>query len=101
MRALQAQGVRSIDVGCMQVNLMHHPNAFTSLEAAFDPTINALYAAASSIRCTASAEAGCRPAAAYHSQTPAIGADYQRRVLVRWDHQGREFGLPATSDGVS
>jgi hypothetical protein len=30
--ALQAQGVHSIDVGCMQVNLMHHPDAFTSLD---------------------------------------------------------------------
>ena len=45
VRAVQAQGVRSIDVGCMQVNLMHHPNAFASLDAAFDPTANALYAA--------------------------------------------------------
>src|SRR3954451_5425840 len=26
VRALQAEGVRSIDVGCMQVNLMHHPD---------------------------------------------------------------------------
>src|SRR4051794_15299301 len=25
VRAMQARGVRSIDVGCMQVNLMHHP----------------------------------------------------------------------------
>ena len=25
VRALQAQGVRSIDIGCMQVNLRHHP----------------------------------------------------------------------------
>ena len=26
VQALQARGVRSIDVGCMQVNLMHHPD---------------------------------------------------------------------------
>ena len=45
MRAVQAQGVRSIDIGCMQVNLMHHPNAFATLDAAFDPLANALYAA--------------------------------------------------------
>src|ERR1700742_324258 len=30
-QAMQARGVRSMDVGCMQVNLMHHPNAFASL----------------------------------------------------------------------
>ncbi len=41
---LQSQGVRSIDVGCMQVNLMHHGSAFSSLEEAFDPGANARYA---------------------------------------------------------
>src|SRR3984885_12661954 len=45
VHALQARGVRSIDVGCMQVNLMHHPGAFNSLEQAFDPMANADYAA--------------------------------------------------------
>ncbi len=96
VRALQAQGVRSIDVGCMQVNLMHHPNAFASLEAAFDPTVNALYAARFLNSLYGIGGSWVQAAAAYHSQTPAIGADYQRRVLARWDHQGREFGVPAT-----
>ena len=43
--ALRAQGVRSIDVGCMQVNLLHHADAFASLDEAFDPASNAHYAA--------------------------------------------------------
>ena len=33
VRAMQARGVQSIDVGCGQINLMHHPNAFPNLEA--------------------------------------------------------------------
>src|ERR1700722_5971008 len=37
VRAMQARGIRSIDVGCGQINLMYHPDAFPSLEAAFDP----------------------------------------------------------------
>ncbi len=41
VRNMQARGVRSIDVGCGQVNLMHHPDAFPSLEVAFDPQANA------------------------------------------------------------
>jgi hypothetical protein len=45
VRGLQARGVRSIDVGCMQVNLLQHPDAFNSLEQAFDPMANADYAA--------------------------------------------------------
>src|ERR1700722_18254966 len=45
VQALQARGVRSIDIGCMQVNLMHHPAAFASLDLAFEPGTNADYAA--------------------------------------------------------
>jgi hypothetical protein len=44
VRRLKAEGVRNIDVGCMQVNLMYHPKAFDSLEQAFDPHANARYA---------------------------------------------------------
>jgi uncharacterized membrane protein len=82
--ALQASGVRSIDVGCMQVNLMYHPNAFASLDAAFDPTTNALYAARFLNSLYGISGSWVQATAAYHSETPAIGADYQRRVMARW-----------------
>ena len=45
VRVLIAQGVRSIDVGCVQVNLKHHPQAFETLDEAFDPDINVAYGA--------------------------------------------------------
>lgn len=45
VRDLLARGVRSIDVGCLQVNLRWHPDAFPDLETAFDPRANARYAA--------------------------------------------------------
>lgn len=38
-------GMRSIDVGCMQVNLRWHPDAFNNLVDAFSPKINVEYAA--------------------------------------------------------
>jgi hypothetical protein len=38
-------GVSSIDVGCMQINLRWHPDAFETLRDGFDPEINADYAA--------------------------------------------------------
>ncbi len=41
----QEAGIRSIDVGCMQVNLRWHPEAFQSLADGFDPVQNADYAA--------------------------------------------------------
>jgi len=37
VRALQARGIRNIDVGCMQINLHHHPDAFTDLAQALTP----------------------------------------------------------------
>lgn len=38
-------GKESIDVGCMQINLKYHPDAFTSLDQAFSPRNNIAYAA--------------------------------------------------------
>ncbi len=84
--ALQARGVRSIDVGCMQVNLMHHPLAFATLDEAFDPDANAHYAG--NFLNALDRQLGSWPAAAaaYHSQTPEVAADYQRLVMVAWGH---------------
>ncbi len=39
-----ASGQQSIDVGCMQINLKAHPKAFETLDQAFDPYENVLYA---------------------------------------------------------
>src|SRR4051794_38190294 len=43
--ALASGAVTYLDVGCMQVDLRMHPSAFTSLEQAFDPAVNAAYGA--------------------------------------------------------
>ena len=45
VRELQLRGIRNVDVGCMQVNLMHHGDAFESIEAALEPEINVAYGA--------------------------------------------------------
>lgn len=84
VNALRARGVRSVDVGCMQVNLMYHAEAFSSLEEAFDPGANARYAGR--FLQTLLAKTGSWPGATagYHSLTPDIGADYARKVLAIW-----------------
>lgn len=84
VRALQAQGVQSIDVGCMQVNLMHHPNAFASLDQAFDPAANADYAAGFLRRLYAQTNNWAEAAAQYHSATPGLADDYRRKVMMAW-----------------
>ena len=43
VRSALAAGHQSVDVGCLQVNLHHHPQAFASLADAFDPKHNVDY----------------------------------------------------------
>ena len=83
VKALQARGVQSIDVGCMQVNLMYHPDAFTSLEEAFDPRANALYAAKFLNTLYGGTKDWSRAIAGYHSETPALGDAYRVLVMAR------------------
>jgi len=82
--ALRARGINSIDVGCMQVNLMHHASAFASLDEAFDPAANARYAARFLNRLLAQTGSWPGATAGYHSLTPGIGDDYARKVLAIW-----------------
>jgi hypothetical protein len=84
VKALQDRGVRSIDVGCLQVNLMYHPEAFASLEQAFDPRDNANYAARFLNSLYANSKDWPSAIAAYHSETPALGEIYRVLVTARW-----------------
>lgn len=78
------EGIISIDVGCLQVNLQQHPDAFTTLDQAFDPVSNALYAGRFLNQMHDKMGSWPRAAAAYHSQTPGIGTPYQWKVLETW-----------------
>lgn len=91
------RGVRQIDVGCMQVNLQSHPRAFADIEQAFDPVVNADYAARFLNALQADAGGNWYEAVGhYHSRTPALAADYRERVAAI--AQGRTpppgLGLP-------
>jgi hypothetical protein len=83
-RALQARGVRSMDVGCLQVNLHHHPRAFVDLEDAFDPVVNAAYAARFLRSLYALTGSWVGAAGRYHSATPELGGPYRDRVVALW-----------------
>ena len=78
----QAAGVRSIDVGCMQVNLAIHPGAFRSLDEAFDPAANAAYAARYLTALYREAGDWDLAVGLYHSHTPELAADYRDRVAA-------------------
>lgn len=88
------RGVRQTDVGCMQINLQSHPDAFTSLENAFDPAANADYAARFLRRLLADASGDWDLATGwYHSRTPSLAADYQQRVAAIAAGRMPSFGL--------
>jgi hypothetical protein len=93
VRTLQARGVRSIDVGCMQVNLMHHPDAFPNLDLAFEPGVNADYAARFLTQLHAAAGDWNRATANYHSSNPSEGDPYAAKVAAVWPEEQRKAGL--------
>lgn len=84
VQGLQAAGVQSIDVGCMQINLMHHPDAFASLDEAFDPTANTQYGARFLSALYRETGNWPRAAADYHSRTQDVGLTYETRVMAIW-----------------
>ncbi|TPG55688.1 lytic transglycosylase domain-containing protein [Roseomonas nepalensis] len=99
--ALRAGGMRIIDVGCMQINLHHHPNAFASLEEAFDPLANARYAARFLQGLQASAGDWMVAAGHYHSQTPGRSEAYRAQVALRLPEEQRAGAAPSWQPGWS
>jgi len=96
----EAAGITSLDVGCLQVNLAQHPDAFQTLAQAFDPAANAHYAAMFLTSLEQKFGNWPQAVAAYHSQTPALGGPYAARVYAQWQGAGpaaadlAEAGLP-------
>lgn len=84
VRALQKKGIRSIDVGCMQVNLHHHEKAFRTLEEAFDPRKNTAYAAQFLLDLKEAHKSWTKAVAHYHSATPKHHRPYRKKVYDTW-----------------
>lgn len=80
VRARQAAGVESIDVGCMQVNLRWHPDAFVQLEEGFDPARNVDYAARFLVQLYEKTGDWIEAAGHYHSATEVHQGVYLDRL---------------------
>jgi len=91
-RAMRPHAAISIDVGCMQISLVHHPAAFASLTQAFDPAANADYGARFLLQLYETAGSWPKAVALYHSATPELGRDYQRKVYAAWPEEQRLAG---------
>lgn len=99
VRKLRQQGISSIDVGCMQVNLKQHPGAFPTLDAAFDPETNIAYAAKFLKAKKIDKGTWGKAVAHYHSATPEFHVPYKARVLKTWEKvQNGRFSYPTLLD---
>jgi hypothetical protein len=85
---LRALGVSNIDVGCMQVNLHYHPDAFRSLDDAFHPPSNVGYAARFLRDLDRDLPTLFDAVGRYHSGTPWRSRDYASKVFTRWGEDG-------------
>jgi hypothetical protein len=101
VEALRARNVRLIDVGCMQVNLHHHPNAFSSVAEAFDPAANARYAAGFLSRLRGSSGDWETAIGRYHSSTPGLSDRYRARVLSAWSGVSRRSPADLERDRIA
>jgi hypothetical protein len=85
VKALRKAGKTNIDVGCMQINLFHHPNAFETLEDAFDPTVNVGYASRFLAGLQKETDSWAEAAGRYHSADPTKLGSYRDKVLGLWE----------------
>lgn len=81
---------RSIDVGCFQINLQSHPNAFASLQAAFSPKDNAEYAAKYLQILYNQYGNWAEAVGAYHSGNVLRAAAYLKAVMATWNGQSEQ-----------
>ena len=75
-----AKGKGSIDVGCMQINLKYHPDAFDSIEDAFSPQKNVAYGATFLKEKHRQHGNWEKAIGSYHSSTPKKAASYHAKV---------------------
>ncbi len=84
VKRLKARGVTNIDVGCMQINLHFHGDAFDNIDQAFDPAFNVAYAAKYLMDLRDETNSWIRAVARYHSATPVYANSYRAKVMVLW-----------------
>ncbi len=75
-----ADGTGTFDVGCFQLNMRWHGNAFASLSEMLDPGKNADYAARFLLQLYQESGDWARAVADYHSRTGDLAAAYVEKV---------------------
>lgn len=93
VKRLQSQGVRNIDVGCMQINLGYHGHVFQNVEEALEPINNVAYAATFLKGLRHKFGSWAHAVGRYHTANwKARGKNYWRKVRTFWTtEQQRDF----------
>jgi Transglycosylase SLT domain len=86
---LRSQGRSNIDVGCMQINLGYHGDAFASVAEALEPAANVAYGAQFLKKLQEESQSWAHATARYHSRHPQRGQAYREKVYRFW-HQVRD-----------
>jgi len=94
-RKLLDEGQRSIDIGCMQVNLRFHPNAFPTIEDAFDPATNVAYGAQFLASLHKLQGSWSKAVERYHSSDDGRREEYRERVVFLWNSEARNLVMNA------
>jgi hypothetical protein len=89
VQKLQAKGIRNIDVGCMQINLRYHPDAFADLDTALDPVANADYAAKLLQGLFDANKSWGEAIRRYHSANVKFNLPYHDKVARQWNSARR------------
>jgi tetratricopeptide (TPR) repeat protein len=84
LRENQNGQTRSIDIGCMQVNLRHHPEAFAQHAQGFDAQRNVDYAARFLVSLRERHGSWAAAVMRYHSGDPVRQSAYLGRVRKHW-----------------
>lgn len=90
VQALKARGIRNIDVGCMQINMQYHPDAFPDLETAFEPESNVAYAAKYLRSLFDDSKSWITAVGNYHSATPEYHFRYRAKITELWGKSRRQ-----------
>lgn len=95
-----AAGSANFDIGCFQINLHWHPDAFASLDDALNPAKNADYAARF-LSTLFDADGDWKSAvAAYHSRSTELGQTYVARVEAAFEDQMRSVDTDIAPEAV-
>ena len=94
-RGLHAASGSNLDIGCFQISMLHHPDAFADLAEAFDPRANAAYAARFLMSLRQRLGSWEAAVMAYHSAVPELGIPYRERVFAQWNGRPAEIAEPA------